>query len=561
MGSNLADANRGGATGDSTLFPSMDQSSDHAGANLCSGERIGLPSFYGKQPALQLLLFLLFTSVISLAQSSSMVQNEESLFKVLLTAKSEDESKALLRLHKNLITDRLWERFKEEVTDAYNANDSSRSLFLYRIERQMAEELNDKPRLARVLDKLGKSYLGIEDYRRAREYSQQSLELANELKDKQRSTSALLTLGTICTWHGNYREALEYFQKALSLSMELNDTVSLTDALVNMGHVYSIIGNYAQAFRSYDRALGLVKVLDDPKKLQDLLTGLGILYAEQGEFEKMSNYLDQSLKIAKELGDQTGTATILVDLGIANREQGHLEKALQDLRLSLSIAEQIKSIGLIIDAQIALGSVYRLQGQHERALEFLTRGLKAAEQTEDKPHVALALWQIGELYNSMEDYAHGVEFSDRAISLASQIDSPEISYLALTVKGKAHAALSQPDLAQRSFLAAISTIEQLRSQVSGGEQAYQRFFENRVGPYHAMVNSLISEDKAADALAFAERAKARVLLDVVQSGRISIDESMSAKERGEERRLYAELISIVGAATRQSPAPLRKAAE
>ena len=528
------------------MFPYIDQSSDHAGKNVCSGQRIGLPSFYGKQPALHLLLLLLLTSVISLAQSthSLLVENEESLFKALLAVKSEDESKVLLRLHRNLITDRLWERFKDEVTDAYNANDSSRSLFLYRIEKQMAEELNDRPRLARVLDKLGKSYLGIEDYGRAREYSQQSLELAIELKDKQRRASALLTLGTISTWQGNYREALEYLQESLTLSTELNDTESLADALVNAGHIYSVIGNYAQAFRSYDRAMDIVKVLNDKKRLQDLLTGLGIVYAEQGDYEKMSNYLDQSLQIAKELKDQTGIATILVDLGIANREQGHVDKALQNLLESLSIAEQIKSTGLIIDSQAGLGSVYRLRGQYDLALEYLNRSWKAAEQMGDKPHIAVALWQIGELYSSKGDHSHAVEFSDRAISLADQIDLPEISYLALAVKGKAHAALEQSSLAQKSFVAAISTIEQLRAQVSGGEQAYQRFFQNRVGPYHAMVSSLIKEGKPIEALAFAERAKARVLLDVIQNGRIDINASMSDKEQAEERRLYGELVSI-----------------
>lgn len=461
-----------------------------------------------------------------------------------MAAKSDDESRILLRSHKELITETLWARFKAALTDLFNSGDFSRSLFLYRIEKQMAEELNDKPRLAQILDKLGKGYLWIEEYGKAKEYSQQSLELANELKDKQLSVSVLLSLGTISTWQGNHREALEHLQQSLSLSTELNDAGSIADALANMGHIYSVIGDYAQAFRSYDRAMDLVKDLQDKKKMQDILTGLGIVYAEQGDYEKMSSYLDRSLQIAKELKDQTGIATILVDLGIANREQGHLDKALRDLLESLNIAEQIKSTGLIMDAQTALGSVYRLQGKYELALEYLNKSLKAAEQIGDKPHIALALWQIGELYNSTGEYTRAVALSDRAISLANQIGLAEISYLALTAKGKAHAALKQSDLAQRSFLAAISTIEQLRSQVSGGEQAFQRFFQNRVAPYHAMVASLIEEGEPTEALVFAERAKARVLLDVIQNGRIDINASMSDKEQAEERRLYGELVSV-----------------
>jgi len=195
-------------------------------------------------------LCLVFTPVISLAQTPQPLpaQNEESLFRALMSVKSEDESRILLRSYKELITDTLWARFKEALTDLYNSGDSSRSLFLYRIEKQMAEELNDKPRLTGILDKLGKGYLWIEGYGKAKGYSQQSLELANELKDKQLSVSVLLTLGTISNWQGNYREALEYLQRSLTISTALNDTESLAYALTNIGHIYSVIGNYAQAF-------------------------------------------------------------------------------------------------------------------------------------------------------------------------------------------------------------------------------------------------------------------------------------------------------------------------
>jgi len=77
-----------------------------------------------------------------------------------------------------------------------------------------------------------------------------------------------------------------------------------------------------------------------------------------------------------------------------------------------------------------------------------------------------------------------VEFSDRAISLADQIDLPEISYLALAVKGKAHAALEQSSLAQESFLAAISTIEQ-----NDKEQAQERKLYSELVSINARLRS------------------------------------------------------------------------
>jgi CHAT domain-containing protein len=527
----------------------IDQSSARLGADSYSERRTDRSSICTRSRLRVLPVFLLCLILISpisfgRPNETPQITSEEALFKALVSAKSEEESGALLRTHRELITERLWEQLKEELTKAYNSSDSSRSLLLYRLEKQMAEELNDKTRLARVLDKLGKTYLAIEDYKKAREYSEQSLTLAVASGDKERNVSVLLTLGSIYTWQGNYHQALEFLQKSFSLATELDDKESLADSLVYIGHVQSVIGNYAQAFQSYNQAAELVKGLNQKKRLQDLLTGLGILYAEEGDYDKMSYYLDQSLQIAKELGDLTGIATILVDLGIANREQGRVDKALLVLQESLSTAERAKSRGLIVDSQIALGSVYRLKGKYELALACLNRCLSAAEELGDKSQVAAALWQMGEVYCSKGDYPNAVAFSDRAVSLANQAGLPEISYLALTVKGKAQTSLRQPDLAQKSLVAAITTIEQLRSRVSGGEQEHQRFFQNRLGPYHALVSLLIGQRKPAEALVCAERAKARVLLDVLRNGRVSIETSMTDKEKSEERRLYSEVVSV-----------------
>jgi hypothetical protein len=84
---------------------------------------------------------------------------------------------------------------------------------------------------------------------------------------------------------------------------------------------------------------------------------------------------------------------------------------------------------------------------------------------------------------------------------------------------------------------AIGKIESLRDSVAGGEQSRQRFFENKVSPYHAMVELLIAHNKASEALAYSERAKARVLLDVLQSGRVNIVKAMTAQEQERERKL------------------------
>ncbi len=50
-----------------------------------------------------------------------------------------------------------------------------------------------------------------------------------------------------------------------------------------------------------------------------------------------------------------------------------------------------------------------------------------------------------------------------------------------------------------------------------------------------MVKLLISQDSVADALAYAEGAKGRVLHDVLRHGKMNVTKTIMAAEREEER--------------------------
>ena len=85
--------------------------------------------------------------------------------------------------------------------------------------------------------------------------------------------------------------------------------------------------------------------------------------------------------------------------------------------------------------------------------------------------------------------------------------------------------------AARSFSQAIEAIEHLRDQIAGAEREQQLFFEDKLGPYHEMVSLLVQANNAEEAIEYAERAKGRVLLDVLRNGRISVSKYLSQKRQ------------------------------
>jgi CHAT domain-containing protein len=137
-----------------------------------------------------------------------------------------------------------------------------------------------------------------------------------------------------------------------------------------------------------------------------------------------------------------------------------------------------------------------------------------------------------------------LEFAERAAEIARQVGLRELLWQSRTTAGRAYRSLNKPTQARQALEEALTTIESLRTQVAGGEQEQQSFFEDKVSPYHALVELLVAQNQTSEALVYAERAKARVLLDVLHSGRVNITKALTANEQERERNLNNQLVSL-----------------
>lgn len=481
--------------------------------------------------------------VVAGSASARQSQDEQRLLKALVSAKTAEESRVLVRSHKPFITENFWAMLKEEIDKHLSTEEYRRALFLSEIGKQIAEELNNRRWLTLILNRIAYVHLMLGDYLQARESGMQCLAAMDGLDDKLILAKVLLTIGASASKQADYTIAQGYLEKALTSAALLPDQTYLADAQVNLGHVYTKTGNYIKALLHYNQALALISTLKDRGRMQDALSELGILYAEQGDYEKAIDYLNQSLKIAKETGDQRGIASVLTTIGIVYREQDDIGIALQNLEEGLKISEENRFTDLVSYSRTACASVYKLQGKYEVALAYFRKSLDNAEQTGDRRLKAGTFCHMADLYNTTKDYSRALECANEAVAICSQITLPEISYLALTEKEKAHQGLNQLDLAEQSFLRAISSIEELRDQVSGREPDYQKFLQNRVAPYYSMIDLFVNKNLPAEALAYAERVKARVLLDVLRDGRVQISKSLTRDEEGRERELHNRLVS------------------
>ena len=434
----------------------------------------------------------------------------------------------------------------------YNQGDYIRSLEYYKKSLALREALNDERGIAQVLNSISSLHYMWGNHGLALDHYRKGFELSELLGDKNLMSHALNNIGFVHSVEGDYSLALEYYQKSLSLSQELENRRLTADTLAKIGGVNYSQGNYRQALEYYDKSLRLREALGDRAGVATTLTGIGNVHFMQRNTGLALEYFQKSLALGQEVGNRRPLAYTLISLGVVYRDRGDYTLALEHFQKNLKLSEELGDRLLASHALYHIGFVNQVQGKYDVALEHYRKSLTLKEALKEKRGIAETLSDIASVQYEQGNYRSALETARRAVAIARGIGFRETLWEAPAIAGRAYHALGQPEQARYSFEQAIAAIEGLRTQVGGGEQDLQRFFENKISPYHALVDLLATQNRHGEALDYAERAKSRVLVDVLQTSGASITKALTAQDQDREQKLRSELVSLNSQVSRES---------
>jgi CHAT domain-containing protein/tetratricopeptide (TPR) repeat protein len=425
----------------------------------------------------------------------------------------------------------------------------------YQQSLRIAEEMADRLGMARALNGIGNVHDAQGDYTEAARHYQQSLKIAEDLCDRNAMARTLNNLGNIYEQWGDYTLALEQYQKSLKIKSETDDRAGIATTLNNIGNLHVNQCNYARALELLRQSLKISEELDDREGISRTLSNIGNVHLRQGAYAQALVLYRQSLKISEEIVNNEGIAHLLTNIGEVHLAQGDYTQAVERFQQSLKVFEDLDDRSRVALTLSSLGNVHASQSNYARALELFGQSFKISEEAGDKPLMVQAMNNMASVHQSQGAYTLALQLARSAADLAMRIGAPDDASQAQTAVGKAYFALNQLDQARLSFDEAIASIETLRAQVAGGEEEQQRHFESQISPYYAMVELLVAQRKPDEALSYAERAKARVLLDVLSNGRVSVTKAMTVQEQQQERQLNSQLVALNSQLYREKLSP------
>jgi CHAT domain-containing protein/tetratricopeptide (TPR) repeat protein len=382
------------------------------------------------------------------------------------------------------------------------------------------------------------------DFDKALRCFQLAQAVAEKIGDQAGIAGAWVSLGMLKHTQGDYEQALPLAQKALALFEAAGLKRGVALALDKLGTIYRGLGDYRQAFDCAQKSVRLYEEANNRIGMAAAFPKLAYIYMEQKNFRQALSYLERALVIAEELGDIIEIAVSRNDVAFVHNEIGNYERALE---IYQDLLRQTEGFGDSVGAAMIrshVGMVYAAQSRYDDALNYFRQSLPELEAANLKPDTADILINMSGLNLAQGKYIEALPLAERALSLSRQTGGQHLISWALTHMGYSQLGLNRPLEARQSFAEAVSIIEKMRTQTAGGAEERQRYFEGRLRAHHGLLSLLVKENQTWEALVFAERVKARVLLDALQQGRAKIQKAMTAEEQEQELRLKSELTQL-----------------
>lgn len=381
----------------------------------------------------------------------------------------------------------------------------------------------------------------------------------------------------------DFREAEKHYRRSADLFARLGEWREELNARHNLALISIDEGYAANAARTLEEILADIPAGKDPDFRGSVLANLGVAYRDSGNYDAALVALSEAATIYSSLRNLNFEAYSLRVLGTTYQALGELERADQFLRQAL---EKAVERGRVRSAVLAgLGTVAYQQGDYAAALDWHQQSVHSTTSTVDRAYrQGFVVRDLVALRRFDEAIAAGVE-------VLSGADTPAISKADAALElGHAYLGLGQAAKAGESFGMALEVYDAARiankqaealngralaARASGdlaaaiqfGEDSLQRIESLRAGVsspelrafysaaqsdyYETQIELLLDAAHAgsafeprylSEALSVSERARARMIVDLLSEAAVRLDSGNLSEEALErERRLYDEL--------------------
>jgi CHAT domain-containing protein/tetratricopeptide (TPR) repeat protein len=320
-------------------------------------------------------------------------------------------------------------------------------------------------------------------------------------------------VGRVYSLLGRSREALEEHRQEVALH-EGGDPVAYALALGEMGIDLRRLGRLTEAVEVYEQALETYRQTQNPEGIARTSYNLGNVYVANGDLPSAERLFETALPYAEQLRDMRGQAFIHAGLGQVYVLSGNRARARMHYERARDFAQRARVPDTEILASNALAGIELAEGRLALADAILDSTLARVQVNPAflRRRGAVRINQAVLAIMRGDLDAARARVAD-AGAIADTLREPDFDFEVLRARAQLGEAERRAD-ASEQYERAIAFLESWRGRIALGDLR-MTVAELRLDVYEGAIRTHLAAGRHAAAFGIAERARARLLLEVM----------------------------------------------
>jgi len=335
-----------------------------------------------------------------------------------------------------------------------------------------------------------------------------------------------------------YDDALERSEMLLKLANRVDDFDASVYAGIMIGNVYFLRGDYSKALSALQEALKNANETGNIRRQSAALNTMAAIYALSANFEKALQYFNESLRLAQKTGAKMSEAQALGNIANVFKDQGNLEQASVYYQKALLNAQENnfkyeESVNLSNVAEI-----FQQQQNYNMAMEYQKKALDIATDIGERAQEAFILRNLGSLNQDLSNDSKAIEFLQSALAIGLETKDAQIIWESHAALGSSFERQSKPQSAIVYYKNAIAVYDSVMNSLDI-ESVQNNFLEDKYEAYPSIIQLLAREGELREAFAYAEKYKAKSLLELLSKGQNLFSQLLSDTLKAELQEILS----------------------